>query len=722
MKKSYLLLLCLVFGYTSSNAQTDVKSTGLFGKVIEAKAASFTPYTPHTVTVSERPSVFRDGGNECSSATVWTLESGGSGGCTFGSHAVTSANLSGFINPNGATNSTTTPAPSCGSYTSTDEDVWVNFTTPTGTNTIKILPSYTPRNTTGTATVADQDIYVQVYTGTCGSLTAVGCFNIFDWVNAGGGSYDAFFSTYAVAGGTSVYLRFWEADGDNAAIYGVGVEAFSTAAASAPSNNECSGATVVSLPTPGTCETLATAYPKATVPFCLKAATTSAQTSSCGTDPDVWYQITLPPSGSVLFDVEGELMTASTTCSYCIANEALNLSVFTSCTTGNEAQCNALTTSGGSYYTRRYDGTPGATVYVRVSENSGSTSLEGLLNIIPLPTQPTNADCSTAGQLTGSGCNYGSASETWAGPSATIAQGGANTTCSGNSWSSVDNPVYYTIDPTASSATITVENIVCNGGESGLAQFGVWAGCSVWNSGGPYQTGEFLGCAAGTGTVTLSLTGLDPNLNYTLVVDGNAGDNCRWDFQGSGVVITPVELTTFSGKLQNKQNSLSWSTASEQNNSHFVVERSTEGRRFTQIGIVQGKGNTSEVQHYAFLDSAPSPKGYYRLKQVDFDGKFVYSKTILLERKATWREFAVYPSPLRGNTMTLAFESDTQQTQEMDLRIVDVYGKTLFRQSLLTANSNTTHEITLENLPKGIYFAVLSNGSELATKKIVKQD
>jgi len=95
------------------------------------------------------------------------------------------------------------------------------------------------------------------------------------------------------------------------------------------------------------------------------------------------------------------------------------------------------------------------------------------------------------------------------------------------------------------------------------------------------------------------------------------------------VAVLPIELQEFNGKETAQGNELSWTTASETNNSHFIIERSQNGIDFSGIGTVQGNG-TSQLQHkYSFNDNNPfSGNNYYRLKQVNFDGAFTFSKTI----------------------------------------------------------------------------------------------
>ncbi|MCF8413862.1 MAG: T9SS type A sorting domain-containing protein [Melioribacteraceae bacterium] len=117
----------------------------------------------------------------------------------------------------------------------------------------------------------------------------------------------------------------------------------------------------------------------------------------------------------------------------------------------------------------------------------------------------------------------------------------------------------------------------------------------------------------------------------------------------------PVELSTFSASVKENAIELNWSTATEINNYGFEVERSIdEGNSFTKIGFVEGVGNTVIPQDYKFVDSAPYfGAAEYRLKQIDFDGKFEYSNVIEIEFGSKPNEIELaqnYPNPFNPTT------------------------------------------------------------------------
>lgn len=99
---------------------------------------------------------------------------------------------------------------------------------------------------------------------------------------------------------------------------------------------------------------------------------------------------------------------------------------------------------------------------------------------------------------------------------------------------------------------------------------------------------------------------------------------------GTGTTVLPVSLASFTAKT-NKAGKvdLAWTTASEQNNSHFEVTRSTDGASFAKIGEVAGNGNSNTIKNYSHTDNSPvAGINYYQLKQVDNDGKSALSKVV----------------------------------------------------------------------------------------------
>ncbi|HEY8936179.1 MAG TPA: T9SS type A sorting domain-containing protein [Cyclobacteriaceae bacterium] len=110
--------------------------------------------------------------------------------------------------------------------------------------------------------------------------------------------------------------------------------------------------------------------------------------------------------------------------------------------------------------------------------------------------------------------------------------------------------------------------------------------------------------------------------------------------------VLPIELISFTAKQEEDVVQLNWTTASEKNNDFFTVERSSNGHDFSPILTVKGAGDSKETKQYSATDNSFNSKTtYYRLKQTDYDGKYVYSKTIYIDTEVEELSIKMYPNP-----------------------------------------------------------------------------
>lgn len=147
---------------------------------------------------------------------------------------------------------------------------------------------------------------------------------------------------------------------------------------------------------------------------------------------------------------------------------------------------------------------------------------------------------------------------------------------------------------------------------------------------------------------------------------------------------------------------ISWATASEENNSHFIVQRSIDGVNFGDIGQVKGTGNSAEIINYSFRDSENFYQTvYYRIMQVDFDGHFSYSRIQHLN-PGSGDQLVVYPVPVKsGGTIRLKHQDFSGR---VTVNIYDLSGKIAYQETLEDAE----HEVSVNApLGKGVYFAEL---------------
>ncbi len=186
---------------------------------------------------------------------------------------------------------------------------------------------------------------------------------------------------------------------------------------------------------------------------------------------------------------------------------------------------------------------------------------------------------------------------------------------------------------------------------------------------------------------------------------------------GNNLLPLPIELLNFDGKhVPNEGNHLTWTSLSEINSDHFVVERSFDGMQFTSIGKVAAQGNTQERQTYNFLDQNISTgKYYYRLKIVDTDGSFEYSKLISLvvARAAT---VAVYPNPVKGN-LNIDFKESI--SNEALVRIYSATGILVWEQNI-KPDTTPVLRVDMRSFAEGVYLIQVQQAQDAFQYKVVK--
>ena len=191
------------------------------------------------------------------------------------------------------------------------------------------------------------------------------------------------------------------------------------------------------------------------------------------------------------------------------------------------------------------------------------------------------------------------------------------------------------------------------------------------------------------------------------------------DIRIDGIVIVPVELTSFTSILINGDVILEWSTATETNNQGFEIQRRNKESEYQKIDYVPGNGTTTQVQNYTYVDSkVANGKYYYRLKQIDFDGTFEYSNEVAVNVTIPL-EFALkqnYPNPFNPTT-TIIYS--LPKTTVVTIRIYDALGSEV--ASLVNEEKPAgSYEIEFEGseFTSGIYFYKLQAGAFVKTKKM----
>jgi hypothetical protein len=189
------------------------------------------------------------------------------------------------------------------------------------------------------------------------------------------------------------------------------------------------------------------------------------------------------------------------------------------------------------------------------------------------------------------------------------------------------------------------------------------------------------------------------------------------DFLPSGTI--PVELTSFTAVSQNSGVLLNWSTATEVNNSGFEIERSQENKDWSKVAFIRGNGTTSSEKKYSFYDGNLSEGKYlYKLKQIDFDGSFEYSKIVDIEvgTPAKFELSQNYPNPFNPST-TISFS--LPKAAYVSLKVFNALGQEVATVvNGIKEVGNHRIDFNAVNLNSGIYFYKLEAGDITQVKKM----
>jgi subtilisin-like proprotein convertase family protein len=166
-------------------------------------------------------------------------------------------------------------------------------------------------------------------------------------------------------------------------------------------------------------------------------------------------------------------------------------------------------------------------------------------------------------------------------------------------------------------------------------------------------------------------------------------------------VLLPVRYAKFEAKKFDKEVLLDWKTASEKDNDHFEVERAGADYKFTTVGKLDGNGNTNEVISYSYIDETPmSGISYYRLKQVDFNGRVYYSPVRSVDFRNGISKLVVAPNPSSG----MVSVSTGQPAKE--IAVWSVMGEKVM-EYFPTREEGNEHNIDMSHLENGLYYVTI---------------
>ncbi|PZF71349.1 T9SS type A sorting domain-containing protein [Taibaiella soli] len=220
-----------------------------------------------------------------------------------------------------------------------------------------------------------------------------------------------------------------------------------------------------------------------------------------------------------------------------------------------------------------------------------------------------------------------------------------------------------------------------------------------------YTNGQYTPVDLNTGAIT----GL-VNSNLPL-----ANGNLRGDLASRPYIpiALAIDLYGFSGSAATNANMLQWTSGTERDFQGFVVQKSSNGKDFTGITNVAGKGSNSD---YSYADAnVSSGISYYRLQMIDLDGTTKYSKVISIARKGSSTSATIYPTVVNNQFSVRTNAAD------VNISVSDMSGRVVSTQQF---NGVDVHTISITSLANSLYIVTvtdLATNTVIAREKLVKQ-
>ena len=227
------------------------------------------------------------------------------------------------------------------------------------------------------------------------------------------------------------------------------------------------------------------------------------------------------------------------------------------------------------------------------------------------------------------------------------------------------------------------------------------------------------------GTATTSMNGYI----YRLVVSsdkiGLVNPDCIY-FNDYRLIVAPagplpVQLTSFTGTYSNGVASLNWQTSQELNSDRFELFRSTDGNNFTLAKSIAASGNSNTLKNYQYQDQVSANAGnyvFYKLKQIDKDGKFTFSSIIKLSLGDTRATLQLFPNPVVNN-FTASFTAPKLSTATLMIR--NTNGQLVYSKTVDVIKGNNAVVISNAPLKTGMYYVSIVNDEINYTGKLQKQ-
>lgn len=182
----------------------------------------------------------------------------------------------------------------------------------------------------------------------------------------------------------------------------------------------------------------------------------------------------------------------------------------------------------------------------------------------------------------------------------------------------------------------------------------------------------------------------------------------------------PANLSWFSATKNRNSVTVKWTTADEKNTAKFEVEKSNNGINFSSIFKTDAAGNSSVAKNYSFEDASANflvnPIAYYRIKTTDNDGRFSYSKVVLVKNDNKTGNLTFYPNPVKDQ-MHIQIKSEI--SEQILAQIIDYTGRVILEQRVQLNEGSTSFSLNVSKLITGNYMLSIK-GNKTITQSFIK--
>ena len=188
---------------------------------------------------------------------------------------------------------------------------------------------------------------------------------------------------------------------------------------------------------------------------------------------------------------------------------------------------------------------------------------------------------------------------------------------------------------------------------------------------------------------------------------------------GANRFVLPTDLVYFTAEKKQQGVVLDWATASEVNNDKFQIEESNNGHDYEVIGEVQGQGTHSGFQNYSYsMKSLPSGTSYYRLKQIDYDGRYEYSDVVSINHHLENEQIRVfYPNPTTSGVVNMEYNSISDN--KISISVFDMAGNVVSSPKQTTSIGENIMSIDVSGLNHGLYIVEIMDGRKAVYHRLV---